>query len=72
METWTLKVGDDGLYLKCEDGRKHGKYAAAVMIGEQNGRNVPINLSKIFNLFFTVSSNVKSLENILIKKLDMD
>ena len=33
MEIWTLKVGDDSLYLKCEDGNEHNKYAVAVMIG---------------------------------------
>ena len=33
MEIWTLKVGDQSLYLKCEDGNEHNKYAVAVIIG---------------------------------------
>ena len=46
------------------------------MIGGPIGEHVPKNLSKVFITFFllflTVSSNVKSLENVLIEKLDMD
>ena len=32
MEIWTPKVGDDSLYLKCEDENKHDKYAVALVI----------------------------------------
>ena len=32
MEIWTPKVGDDSLYLKCEDENKHNKYAVALVI----------------------------------------
>ena len=51
MEIWTPKVGDDSLYLKCEEGYEHHKYALALMIGGHTGGHVPNNLSTIFNPF---------------------
>ena len=54
MEIWTPNVGDDSLYLKCEDGNEHDKYAVALMIGGRTGGHVSKNLSKIFNLFLTL------------------
>ena len=54
MEIWTRKVGDDSLYLKCEDGNEHKKYAVTIMIGGRNGGHVLKNLSKIFNIFLTL------------------
>ena len=56
MEIWTPKVGDGSFCLKCEDGNEHDKYAVPVMIGGHTGGYVPINLSKIFNLFLTLPS----------------
>ena len=76
MEIWTPKVGDDNLYLQCEDGKEHNKYPMAVLTGGCTGGHVPKNLSKIFNFFLTrpncVPSHLKSLENVLIEQLDMD
>ena len=72
---WTPKVGDEGLYLKCEDDSERNKYAVAVMIGGCTGRHAPKSLSKIFNhflLFLTVPSNVKSLGSVVTEELDMD
>ena len=68
-----LKVGEVSLYLKCEDGNEDNKYSVAVMIGRNSGGYAPKNLSNIYNLFFlflTVPSNLKSLENVLIKVLE--
>ena len=56
MKIWTPKVGDNNLYLKCEDGNEHNKYVAAVMIGGRTGGHLPKNLSKISNLFKLNSS----------------
>ena len=36
------------MYLKCEDGNKHDKYAVAVMTGGRTGGHVPKSLSKSF------------------------
>ena len=54
IEKWTAKVGDGSVCLKCEDGKEHNKYAAAVMIGGRIGSHVPKNVSKVFNLFLTL------------------
>ena len=76
MEIWTSKVGDDSLYLKCEDGNEHNKYAVAVMIGGRAmvgmSQRTWIKFLTFFLLFLTVASNVKSLKNVLIEKLDMN
>ena len=41
MGIWTPKVEDGSLYLSCEDGIEHGKYAVVVMIGRQTGVYIP-------------------------------
>ena len=58
MEIWTPQVGDDSLYLKCEDENKHGKYAVAVMIRGKTDGHIPKNLSRTFNLFQTLPNCV--------------
>ena len=51
MEIWIPKRS---LYLKCENGNEHGKYAVAVMVGGQTGEHVPKSLSKTLKLFLTL------------------
>ena len=53
QNTSVVASGDDSLYLKCEDGKEHNRYAVVVMIGGPNGRHVQKKL-RIFNLFFAL------------------
>ena len=53
QNTSVVAYGDDSLYLICEDGKEHNRYAVVVMIGGPNGRHVQKKL-RIFNLFFAL------------------
>ena len=53
-EMQTPKVGYDTLYLKCEDGNEHDKYAVPIMKWGSTGGHVPNNLNKVFNLFLSL------------------
>ena len=55
MKIWIPKRS---LYLKCEVGSKHGKYAVALMVVRQTGGHVPKSLSKISKLFVTLPNCV--------------
>ena len=50
MEIWIPKPS---LFLKCEDGNEHSKYAVAVMVGGQTGGHVPKSLNKLLKTFLT-------------------
>ena len=51
MEIWIPKRS---LYLKCEYGNEHGKYAVAAMVGGQTGGNFPKKMREIFKLFLSL------------------
>ena len=53
-EVRTLKVGDNSLYLNCEDGNEHNKYVVPTMKWGRTGGYVPNNLNKIFSFFLSL------------------